>query len=916
MKKFLLVLLWWCMPGVALPQNNVVDSLRQALNDHPQRDTTRIGTLIKISAYLAAVSNDAKDYAEEALAIASELQYEPGMAEAYYVRAHFYWYRSDFSKAIEDALSMMRLYERLDDSMGLFEADLTLAGIYMSWEDFEKAEAYMSKALELADLNKSKVDFGQLYHKVAFLKLQQDNKTQEGIEFAMKSLAIVKQRNDLYGMSQCYFLLAKANLETGDTQATLSYYQKTIHFSKLSNSPNGQSDIVAAHEGMAEIYIRTKEYAKASLHLDTAFQIARPIGSINMINRIYHDRSLLYESTGNFKEALKYEKLNRNLSDSLVNAEKSRQITEAQTKYETEKKEQEIVLLEQKNKTQTLWRNSLIAGLLLTITSALIIYGLQRARTRNARQLLETKELLVKEMEQADQVKSRFFANISHEFRTPLTLILNPVEEKLSGGDLAQKDKISFQSIRRSANRLLQLVNQILELSKLESGFMKLHAQPGNLHHFITPILSLFDSMADVSHVQYIKNIQASEETVLFDADKLEKVLNNLLSNAFKFSPKGSVVRVDVITTEKERSVALMLTIRNEYFIPADTLGKIFDPFFQGEQSPQGMSGTGLGLPLVKELVKLHGGTIQATSDESEGTAFTVNLTLEKSEETAIARQEITKNETTVSWEEEPVEYDAPAVDKDRETILIVEDNTEVSALIRQGLEPDYNVVEASTGEEGMALAQSQNINLVVSDVMMPVMNGIELCHALKNHELTSHIPVVLLTARADHESKLEGLRTGADDYVIKPFNMQELLARVANLVDLRKKLIQKYKHTTVIQPHEITVTPLDERFIQKALAIVEENLDNTNFNVDKFCETIGMSRMNLHRKLKSITGLATNEFIQDFRLKRAALLIEKKADTLAQIAYMVGFNDQSYFTKSFKKKFGKTPSEYVGQRA
>jgi YesN/AraC family two-component response regulator len=223
-------------------------------------------------------------------------------------------------------------------------------------------------------------------------------------------------------------------------------------------------------------------------------------------------------------------------------------------------------------------------------------------------------------------------------------------------------------------------------------------------------------------------------------------------------------------------------------------------------------------------------------------------------------------------------------------------------------------VLEAVTGKEGFALARDKEVDLVISDVMMPVMSGIELCHLLKTSEITSHLPVVLLTARADHESKLEGLRTGADDYVAKPFNMHELLARVQNLILQRAKLIEKYHNHIVVQPHEITVTPLDERFIQQVIAIVEKNLDNPSFDVGKLTEEAGISRTNLHRKLKAITGMSASEFVQDFRLKRAAILMEKKADTITQIAFRVGFNDQSYFTKCFRKKFGKTPSEFLNK--
>jgi DNA-binding response OmpR family regulator len=417
--------------------------------------------------------------------------------------------------------------------------------------------------------------------------------------------------------------------------------------------------------------------------------------------------------------------------------------------------------------------------------------------------------------------------------------------------------------------------------------------------------------MADVGQIKYIKEIRIPESVALFDGDKLEKILNNLLSNAFKFSPKAGRVEVKAIADEKEKSVELVIEIKNTSFISSDTFDKIFEPFFQGENTPApGVPGTGLGLSLVKELVKLHGGDIRVTSAAGEGTMFAVSLSFEKSDVPATIR--VTERTETNVFAEEPSEINLRETDAAKETILIVEDNQDVRALIRQGLQTHYNIREASTGKEGVDMARNQNIDLVVSDVMMPIMNGIELCHLLKNDELTSHIPVILLTARADHESRLEGLRTGADDYVVKPFNMQELQARIVNIIEQRNKLIRKYNQRIVVQPHEITVTPLDERFIQKAIQVVEENLNSADLSVDKLSEALGMSRTNLHRKLKSVTGLATGEFIQDFRLRRAAQLIEKKADTISQIAYQVGFNDQSYFTKCFKKKFGKTPSEFA----
>jgi signal transduction histidine kinase/DNA-binding response OmpR family regulator len=908
MKKLLLLLL--CVAFELHGQNKELDSLYRVLEGHSQKDTVRFNLLISVSKHLLSNSEKSKEYINEAIAIATQLGFKKGIAEGHNYLTHYFWYRTDFAQAVEHGLTALRLRENINDSMGLFEANVALAGVYMSWKDFKKAEEYLDKALILADQNKSKIDFGDLYDKVGFFKLQQ-NKVEEGIDFVNKSLAIKKERNDTEGQASCYFLLAKAQQKLGNTKATLEYYQNAIRLSKLSKELGVINNIASSHEGMGEIYVQLKEFNKASLHLDTALQIARQINAVNMTIRVYRDRAALNEAKGNFREALRYERLNRQLQDSVLNEQKSQQVAEAQVKYETEKKEQTILLLGQEKKFQDKLRNLLVLGIALLGLSTIAIYLLQRSRARKAKQLLTIQESLNTKLIEVDKLKSRFFANISHEFRTPLTLILSPIEEKLLAEGISQKDRISFQTIKRSANRLLELINQVLELSKLESGFMKLNPQPGNLYNFIMPVLSSFDSMADVSQVRYTKEVRIPESPLFFDGDKIEKILTNLLSNAFKFSPKGGNVEIMVLANEKAKSVELTIKVKNiGTAITPDTLDKMFEPFFQGDNtSTRWIPGTGLGLSLVKELVKLNGGDIHVASTASEGTVLTVALTLEKSD-MSVAIPAIEKMET-IAYAEAAPETILAETDATKETILIVEDNGDVRNLIRQGFETKYNILEASTGKEGVEMAMTQQIDLVVSDVMMPVMGGVELCHILKNDENTSHLPIILLTARADHESKLEGLNTGADDYVIKPFNMEELQVRIANLIGQRKRLIKKYNQHIIVQPHEITVTPLDERFIQKAIQLMEENLDNIELSVDKMSEGLGMSRTNLNRKLKAVTGFATNEFIQDFRLRRAALLIEKKADSISQIAYQVGFNDQSYFTKCFKKKFGKTPSEF-----
>lgn len=891
-------------------QNQEVDSLRSAVINHPQKDTTRFRLLISASDYLISNPAESKDYIRQALELATELDFKKGIAEAYCSLTYYFFDRMEYARAVDNGLVALRAYEEIDDEGGLYECYNVLAGVYTSSGDFKKAGEYMNNMQELVALHPNIVEKQDFYYNLAFYALKQ-NRFREGTEWVTNALAIYKEQNNARQIASCYFLLAKAEEGLKNSEGALKYYQSSIAANRLSDDPNAVANIASAHEGVGRLYIQSKEFRKASLHLDTSFQAANQISSVNMILKIYADRALLYDGQGNFREALKYERLHKFLSDSVLNIEKSRALADAQTKYETEKKEQTIALLGQEKKFQNQVTKILVTGIVLLGLAAVAIFLLQRSRTRKAKELLSIQESVNTKLIEVDKLKSRFFANISHEFRTPLTLIISPIEEKLSSQDTLPKDKISFQLIKRSANRLLELVNQLLELSKLESGFMKLRPEPGNLYSFIMSILSSFDSLADVSHVQYNKDIRIPASTAAFDSDKLEKIINNLVANAFKFSPKNGRVDIQVVALEGAKFIDLVFTVKNQgTIIPAEIREKIFEPFFQAEhRMDKGVPGSGLGLSLVKELVKLHGGDIQVSSSDIEGTAFIVKLAFERVD---VPAHSVTSSKSVPLPDEEISAEVTPETDDAKETILIVEDNQDVRRLIQEGLKNHYNILEATTGKEGLERARAESVDLVVSDVMMPMMSGVELCHLLKNDERTSHLPIILLTARADHESKLEGLRTGADDYVTKPFNMQELLARIVNLIVQRKKLVQKYNQVVVVQPHEITVTPLDEQFLQRAIQVVEDNLDNTALGVEKMSEEMGMSRTNLHRKIKAITGLATSEFIQDFRLRRASILIEKKADTILQIAYQVGFNDQSYFTKCFKKKFGKTPRDFA----
>lgn len=543
-------------------------------------------------------------------------------------------------------------------------------------------------------------------------------------------------------------------------------------------------------------------------------------------------------------------------------------------------------------------------------------------RERTEKIMLQTEEL--KEM---DRLKSRFFANISHEFRTPLTLILAPLEEELSKKPAAEQDKLLI--MKRYANRLLELVNQLLNLSKLEAGKMELQIQKGELRQFLSVLSSSFDSLAQHKEIAFEKAIAVPEGPFWFDPDKLEKVIINLLSNAFKFTPAGGSVKIAAHITDKAGKPVLQVSVSDTgRGIAQEEQEKVFESFYQARQTVENQDGgTGLGLAFAQELVKLHKGNISLQSEVGKGSVFKVEVPVSKE---GYKADQILENEplhdilpAIGQASHVPGEPAAKDTRKGRqaasnaaaqETVLIVEDNAELRNYIGSLLEGQYTVFKAPDGAEALACARKMLPSLIISDLMMPRMDGIEFTASIKSDERTSHIPVILLTAKSGQESRIDGLKTGADDYLTKPFSVEELMVRVRNLIDLRKKLAERYRERIRVHVTSSEEMSLDDKFLMRAKEIVEANMEDVLFSVEKMAEEMSLSRTQLLRKLKALTGLAPNDFIRDLRLQKAAEMIRRKADTITQIGYAVGFNDQSYFSKSFKKEFGETPTEYAAR--
>jgi len=521
------------------------------------------------------------------------------------------------------------------------------------------------------------------------------------------------------------------------------------------------------------------------------------------------------------------------------------------------------------------------------------------------------------EQSSLDHLKSRFFANISHEFRTPLTLIIGPIEDLLADKN-THKFREPLQYIHRNSKRLLQLINQLLDLSKLDVGNYQVDTAREDIIPFVKQIVHSFSSMAQHKNIllelevdPHLKNDLRNEVSFFyFDEDVFEKILYNLLSNAFKFTPDGGSITVSLCRAEKD---LLELKVEDSGIgIPSEKLPFIFDRFYQADSSHKKLyEGTGIGLALVKELVELHRGKIIVESRLNMGTTFSCYFPLDKKIISTNNKTKIAANQNVIApIEEEKSENEERVYIPGRPKVLVVEDQRDVRKYICGKLAENYTVIEAKNGREGFLMAKEQIPDMVISDVMMPETDGFELCKLLKTNDLTSHIPVILLTARAEDIDKLTGLERGADAYLIKPFNSKELLLRVHNLIELRNKLRKKFSGKLIVKPSEITVTPQDSRFMQRLLDTVEKHIDDEKFSVELLAAEVNMSISQINRKLKAIINQSAQQFIRSVRMQRALELLKNHSATIAEITYQVGFSDPGYFARVFKAHFGYPPSE------
>lgn len=555
------------------------------------------------------------------------------------------------------------------------------------------------------------------------------------------------------------------------------------------------------------------------------------------------------------------------------------------------------------------------------------LYGVLQIYTFRMRTMsrLRIERLERQKSEELNQAKLQFFTNISHEFRTPLTLIIGPLEKLISKEtDLQQKKQ--FNMMHRNANRLLRLINQLMDLRKSEREQMLLKVQNIDLVGFINDIVFSYEELSLQKSI-IVKFTHAESQCMAwFDPEILDKILFNILSNAYKYTPENGNITIELNILQKAKlhekiEISVSDTGRG---IASHELDRIFGRFYQASNSDSNLQkGSGIGLHLSQTLIELHHGFIWAESTLGQGSTFTIQFPRNKD---AYTKREIAHDtgyesiQESIKQHAEIEMYEAEIhekpIQRNKFTILVVEDDFDIRQYINQELSDFYNIIEAINGKEGLEKAFEHQPNLIISDIMMPEMSGVEMCKQLKEDIYTSHIPIILLTAKSSIENRIEGLENGADSYIPKPFNPQHLKVRVAKLIELREKLKQKFSKNINFEVKEVVATSPDEQFLQKAINLIDENLSNPDYNGDMLGKDIGMSRANLHRKLKALLNQSSSEFIRNIRLKHAAQLIIQHKFTVSEVCYEVGFSSPSYFTACFTNYFKMSPTEYSLQHS
>jgi signal transduction histidine kinase/CheY-like chemotaxis protein/AraC-like DNA-binding protein len=731
-----------------------------------------------------------------------------------------------------------------------------------------------------------------------------------------------------------------ALIQIGDGYLKLGQKEKAIHYYrealKLANEFDSKTDQAISTLKIGNFYKPANTLLSEKYYLE-AYQFAQLSNNIHVLKDVADTLNSFYRNKQNFRAAYAYQSIARTMEDSIANIEHQESMADWEMKFEFDKlnneNEAKAQLAALEIKRQKVFRNSaVLISLLLVLFGFVVFTSYSRKRKDNLLLLQQKKQIEEKneeiltqveeitaqkdeierisnELHQADEMKLRFFSNISHEFRTPLTLILNPAKNLLENMPLNGMFKKQAEYIYTNAQKLYDLTNQIMDLQKLDAGQLKLNCEKDDIMEYCIGLISSFESLCEAKEIVIHIETNHKSVTTVFDRDKTGKIITNILSNALKFCFKKTVIDVQLHISDNH----FKLTVRDKGIgIPANLIDNVFKRYFQTSVGSSA-TGTGIGLAYVKELVTFLRGNVTIESIEKEGTTVKVAIPLEMVRINDESNFRIQIPGTPKKPGIADFDLDQYSGDQNKkELILIVEDNNELREFISGLFRDNYRVILSKDGQEGIRAALKRIPDIIITDVMMPVKNGYELCAELKTDEHTSHIPIVMLTAKDNAQSSLEGYQTGADDYMLKPFDSQLLTLKVRNILNTRTAISRQFNADLNALPNAGSYSTIDQNFMKKCILIVEENIADPNFSVDILASKLAFSRSNLYRKIVMLTTLNPAELIRNIRMQHAARLLKTTALRVNEVAMEVGYDSAAKFSQAFKKHHGVLPSEIV----
>ena len=832
--------------------------------------------------------------------------------ELYRDLASAYFSVEELSSGIDFAQKAVVASQWLEDDMSVFSSKNLLVKFMIRAKRFDEAEVFASEMFEWVKGREKTIVNTILESNVLYTK------------------AKIKEVQDDLDSALYFFQLTADKMKgyTGNNRflPDASVFSVLLNQEKFLEAEE-QYNYLASTYSNNYLWQPKFVYLKGKLmfHLDkrseainalTEFLLKDKSSGKNIYYMTRNMLSKLYERQGQYKLALENKKEALRLKFEINEANDELKLEKLQSKYELSHKESKIQKLDieslkqkksldkQENTLQTRRLYIIFLCILLVLLGVIVVSVSRRAKDTIVRKELQRsalekeqqiERLKTEESERTIELKNQLFANISHEFRTPLTLIQAPVEELMEHASL--EDQNSLQVIKRNADHLLVMVDEILELTRLDSGNTEISKNTFDIHAFIREFQMNFEPVFRQNSIKFEMDLPKEEYLVLADEYRLKMVLNNLLKNAFHHTPKEGVIRIQVVVNRDEERLELALFNSGEW-IDDEFLPTIFDRYARSKEKEY--SGYGIGLSFCKQIISLHDGEISAENVEG-GVLLSFSIPTK-----------LDLVESSVVPIDEPNVYPIDESVENREnTILIVEDNPEVQNLLKDILSSQYDIILAGNGEEGIEIAMEHQPNLIISDIMMPKVGGTELAATLKENFSTSHIPIILLSAKSAGHDRITGLETGADDYLTKPFSPKELKVRVRNLIEQREKLQRRFSKNVFLMPDEISSNSLDQEFLIRATDIVEAKLLNSGFNVEKFCRELSLNRNSVHQKLKFLIGLSASQFIKSVKLKKATTFLADERISIVEVSELSGFNNRQAFNKAFKDQFEMTPSEY-----